>query len=80
MSSIVKKINNLTTTALLKRLVDGYSTIYSYEDLKKYSRLDPSFSTLPPLVRDVLIHNFQDLNKLHYDQKEMFITWVQIRI
>ena len=56
------------TTALLKRLADGYSTIYSYEDLKKYSRLDPSFSTLPPPVRDVLIHNFQELNKLHYDQ------------
>ena len=37
------------TTALVKRLADGYSTIYSYEDLKKYSRLDPSFSTLPPL-------------------------------
>ena len=56
------------TTALVKRLADGYSTIYSYEDLKKYSRLDPSFSTLPPPVRDVLIHDFQDLNKLHYDQ------------
>ena len=56
------------TSALVKRLADGYSTVYGYQDLKKYSRLDPSFSTLPPPVRDVLIHKFQDLNRVHYDK------------
>ena len=63
------------TSALVKRLVDGYPTVYGYQDLKKYSRLDPSFSTLPQPVRDVLIHKFQDLNKLHYMELRKHATF-----
>ena len=55
------------TSALIRRLSDSFTTIYGYADIKKYSRLDPEFSTLPHPVRDVLINDFQALDALHFE-------------
>ena len=52
------------TTAVVRRLADQFTTVYGFSDLKKYSRLDPTFSTLPQNVKDILINNFQNLDLL----------------
>ena len=49
------------TTCLVKRLADGFTALYSMDDLKKYRGTDPIFSTLPPEVNKVLLHDFRDL-------------------
>ncbi len=49
------------TTCLIKRLADGFTALYSMDDLKKYNGTDAMFSTLPPQVNKVLLHDFQDL-------------------
>jgi hypothetical protein len=49
------------TTCLVKRLADGFVSLYSMDDLKKYQGTDPIFSTLPPEVNKVLLHDFRDL-------------------
>ena len=36
------------TTCLVKRLADGFTALYSMDDLKLYKGADPIFSTLPP--------------------------------
>ena len=56
------------TSALVRRLGDTFTTVYSYNDIKKYSPLDPTFSTLPQSVRDILINDFENLNKNHYTE------------
>ena len=55
------------TTAVVRRLADDLVTVYSLEDLKKYSRLDPQFQPLPQEVKDVLVNSFQDLDILHFE-------------
>ena len=67
-------LKTLPTTAVVRRLADGYSTIYGYGDLKKYSRLDPTFSNLPQSVRDILINKFEDLNQLSYTNLRKYAT------
>ena len=52
------------TTAVVRRLADQFTTVYGFSDLKKYSRLDPTFSTLPQNVTEILINNFQNLDLL----------------
>ena len=54
------------TSALIRRLGDGLVTLYSYDDLKKYNPLDPTFSHLPQEVRSILVNKFENLNKNHY--------------
>jgi len=49
------------TTCLVKRLADGFTALYSMDDLKLYKGADPIFSTLPPEVNKVLLHDFKDL-------------------
>ena len=49
------------TTCLIKRLADGFTALYSMDDIKLYKGTDPIFSTLPPEVTKVLLHNFRDL-------------------
>jgi hypothetical protein len=49
------------TTVLIRRLADGFTTLYSKDDLKRYVKTDPIFSTLPPEVNKVLLHDFRDL-------------------
>ena len=56
------------TSALIRRLSDSFTTVYSYNDIKKYSPLDPTFSTLPQSVRDILINEFELLIKNHYTE------------
>ena len=60
------------TTAVDRRLADDFVTVYSLEDLKKYSRLDPQFQTLPQEVKDVLVNSFQDLDILHFETLQKF--------
>ena len=54
-------IKPLWTTTLVKRLSDGYTTLYSNDDLKKYDAKSPHFSSLPVEISRVLLHDFQEL-------------------
>ncbi len=49
------------TTTLIRRLADGFTTLYSNNDLKLYSGSSPLFNMLPPEVSKVLLHDFKDL-------------------
>jgi hypothetical protein len=49
------------TTTLIRRLADGFTTLYSNSDLKLYSGSSPLFNMLPPEVSKVLLHDFKDL-------------------
>ena len=53
-------VNPSFTTTVVKRLADGFSTMYSNNDLKLYKRFDPTFNTLPKEVQKVLMHDFHD--------------------
>jgi hypothetical protein len=48
------------TTTLVKRIADGFTALYSNNDLKKFKRLDPMFNTLPVPVLKVLQHEFDN--------------------
>jgi transposase InsO family protein len=50
----------LWTTTLVRRLSDGFCTLYNNDSLKKYSGADPLFATLPTEIKRVLLHTFQD--------------------
>ena len=50
----------LWTTTLIRRLSDGFSTLYNNDSLKKYSGADPLFATVPTEIKRVLLHTFQD--------------------
>jgi len=54
-------IRPLWTTTLVRRLSDGFTTLYSNDDLKKYDKTSPLFSNLPKEITRVLLHSFQDL-------------------
>jgi hypothetical protein len=41
-------IKPLWVTTLIKRLGDGFITLYSNNDLKRYDKTSPLFNTLPP--------------------------------
>jgi hypothetical protein len=49
------------TTVLVRRLADGFTTLYSVDDIKKYDKIDPIFATLPTEVTKVLLHDFKEL-------------------
>ena len=55
---VVKTYN---TTTLVKRLADGFMSVYSNDDIKKYSSTSPLFKDLPPQVSKVLLHDFKNL-------------------
>jgi len=46
------------TTTLVKRIADGFTALYSNNDLKLFKKLDPNFSNLPVPVLKVLQHEF----------------------
>jgi hypothetical protein len=48
-------------TTLVKRLSDGFTSLYSNDDIKKYEATSPLFSTIPPAVSKVLLHDFENL-------------------
>jgi len=54
-------IRPLWTTTLVKRLADGFTTLYSNDDLKLYKGGSPLFQNLPPEISKVLLHSFTDL-------------------
>jgi Reverse transcriptase (RNA-dependent DNA polymerase)/RNase H-like domain found in reverse transcriptase/Integrase zinc binding domain len=54
------------TTCLVRRLADNFTALYSMDDLKLYKGTDPLFSSLPPEVNKVLLHDFQDLIESDY--------------
>ena len=54
-------VRPLWTTTLVKRLGDGFTSLYSNSDLKLYEGSSPLFSTLPVEVSKVLLHSFSDL-------------------
>ena len=43
------------------RIQAGFRALYSNDDIKKYSGADTMFSTLPPEVNKVLLHEFTDM-------------------
>jgi len=49
------------TSCVVKRMSDGFTAMYSMNDLKKYEGGNPYFKDLPPEVKEVLIHKFSDL-------------------
>ena len=51
----------LWTTSLVKRLADGFITLYSNSDLKKYDNKSPLFNDLPMEISRVLLHDFENL-------------------
>jgi hypothetical protein len=53
-------VNPSFTTTLVKRIADGFTALYSNDDLKSFKRLDPIFNTLPVPVLKVLQHEFSN--------------------
>jgi len=53
-------IKPLYTTSIIKRLSDGYTILYSNNDLKRYNGASPLFSQLPVEVTKVLC-GFKDI-------------------
>jgi len=54
-------VRPLFTTTLVKRLADGFITLYSNNDLKVYKGGSPLFKDLPPEISKILLHSFTDL-------------------
>ena len=54
-------LRSFYTTTLIQRIADGFRALYSNDDIKKYSGADTMFSTLPPEVNKVLLHEFTDM-------------------
>ena len=50
----------LWTTTLIRRLSDGFCTLYNNDSLNKYSGADLHFATVPTEIKRVLLHTFQD--------------------
>ena len=49
-------IRDSHTTVAIQRLADGFRTVYSKNDLKAFTPLDPMFMTLPLPVLNVIKH------------------------
>lgn len=54
-------VKPLFTTTLVKRVADGFTALYSNNDIKKYELHSPHFSELPAEVTKVLLHTFDQL-------------------
>ena len=53
-------VKSLWTTTVLKRIADGFSTLYHNSMIKKYDKTSQFFATLPAEVTHVLLHKFSD--------------------
>ncbi|MBM3938306.1 MAG: hypothetical protein FJ333_06595 [Sphingomonadales bacterium] len=49
------------TTVLVKRIADGFKTLVSMEDLKKFKKEDKIFDNVPEEVRKILIQTEENL-------------------
>jgi hypothetical protein len=54
-------VRSLFTSSIIKRISDGFTTVYSNSDLKRYDKVSPLFNSLPPEITKVLLHEFKDL-------------------
>jgi hypothetical protein len=54
-------VRSLFTTSIVQRLSDGFTSVYSNSDLKKYDKVSPLFNSLPVKVTKVLLSSFKDL-------------------
>ena len=54
-------VNTRHTTTHVKRLADGFESVYSNNDLKKFDYTSPLFAQIPPAISRVLLHDFQNL-------------------
>jgi len=48
-------------TVLIKRLADGYKTLLSVEDIKKYKGPSPLFYEVPEEIQNVLLNKFSEM-------------------
>jgi hypothetical protein len=60
-----KVIRPLYTTTLVQRIADGFTALYSNNDLKKISSIDPLIMELPKEIQEILLKDFK--NMLDYD-------------
>jgi hypothetical protein len=49
------------TSSVVRRLSDGFTSLYNHNDLKKYSGGNPLFKDLPREVKEILVNKFSDL-------------------
>jgi hypothetical protein len=49
------------TTVLVKRISDGFISLYSQDDVKKFDIKSDLFKDIPPKIAKVLLHSFTDL-------------------
>jgi hypothetical protein len=49
------------TTTRVKRIADGFESVYGNDDLKKYDKTSPLFANLPPQISRILLHDFENL-------------------
>jgi len=49
------------TSSVVRRLSDGFTGLYSHNDIKRYSGGNPLFKDLPKEVKDILVNKFSDL-------------------
>ena len=49
------------TSSVVRRLSDGFTSLYSHNDLKRYSGGNPLFKDLPKEVKEILVNKFSDL-------------------
>ena len=56
-------VKPLWTTTLIRRLADGFTTLYANGALKRFDGIDPAFKSVPVEIQKVLLHKFRDLNE-----------------
>ena len=60
-------LNTYPVTTLVKRLSDGFTQVYSNNDLKLYNKLDPKFMDLPSEVLEIIKNDATELDKIQLD-------------
>jgi hypothetical protein len=49
------------TTTLVQRIAEGFKSLYNNNDLKLFKGGNPFFKSLPKEIKNILLHDFQDL-------------------
>jgi hypothetical protein len=49
------------STVLVKRISDGFISLYSQDDVKRYDAQSELFKDIPPQISKVLLHDFTNL-------------------
>ncbi len=61
MYAIYSDLSKTYTSSVVRRLSDGFTSLYSHNVLKKYSGGNPLFKDLPREVKEILVNKFSDL-------------------